>query len=155
MQEASMSRPMIANADSKAAERRWMRAIDKRDGFRCRMERRIGAWVECGARPPKFDHAHIFPRRECAKAIFDEKGRTGIKSCRLCHNSLDGLGDGDKRIVRVPPVMQTLAAQVVFLNSNQTSQRIIDLLLERKLLKKSGSGRHVTYTKLGDWTAAE
>ena len=103
---ASLTRPLIAQFETKAAEARFVRKVRERDGFVCRMERRKGrGWQPCLRHGD--DTAHIISRNQCASAVFDP--RVGIRACRRCHDDYDRHRPG----VRVPPARFAAAFRLV------------------------------------------
>jgi hypothetical protein len=82
-----MSRPLIANRETKNEESAWAARIKRRDGGKCQILRSDRYWTAC-LRGGQLDGAHIYRRAQCAKAKFVDA--VGISSCRDCHDVLDG-----------------------------------------------------------------
>ena len=107
---SSLTRPLVANRETKAAEAAFVDGVRERDGFVCRMERRRGrGWRPC-LRYGR-DTAHIICRRECGPIEFDK--RVGIRACRPCHDAYDRHKPG----VRVPPTRFAIAFRLVVAHS--------------------------------------
>ena len=115
-----MSRPMLARKDTRADEDRQRRAVRARDGNECRFERlhsnRRGPlgdlWYPCGSKSAS-DTCHIYPRRDCGKAIFHVD--VALLGCRDCHDAYDGRTF--ERTVRVPPAREEAAWAVIAASS--------------------------------------
>ena len=119
-----MSRPILARKDTKADEAAQRRAVIARDKNICQFERarpvvRTNAgqtriitvnWFPCGSKNAT-DTAHVYRRRECAKAAFDPD--VAIRACRDCHDAYDkGLGG-----VRVPAHIEERAWRAIVAGS--------------------------------------
>ena len=107
-----MSLPLLASKEAINMEAAWSRRIKVRDGFLCRVERKVGLkWRPCLRTAT--DGAHIVRRHQCAKAKFDDA--VGVSACRDCHDMLDGRRSEYK--VRVPIDRQRAAWDAIKLAS--------------------------------------
>jgi hypothetical protein len=112
----SLSRPIVARKDTKADEASQRRACIARDGNVCQFEREyIGPlhrsyWHPCGKKSAT-DTAHVYRRRECAKAAFHVD--VVIRACRDCHDAYDQAKGG----VRVPAYVEERAWRAIVANS--------------------------------------
>lgn len=110
-----MTRPLQPRSNKRRAQERALeRAVEKRDGWTCQFERRIGRfWSLCvcyGA-----DKAHIEPRANCGKAVLHPD--VVLRACRRCHDAFDGRDNPDDLEVRVPPARARQAHKTILKNS--------------------------------------
>ena len=115
-----MSRPLQSRSHTEEMNPPLHRACMKRDEHKCRLEIKSGRhWVECGKRAT--DAAHIYPRRECAGAIYHVD--VVVASCRLCHTALDAPVSLPDRVVRIPPEREHVAYRRIVDNSKLAPPR--------------------------------
>ena len=109
-----MSRPMLARKDTRADEDRQRRAVRARDGNVCRFEvwTAGNGWLPCGKKSAS-DTCHVYPRRECGKAVFHDD--VALLGCRDCHDAYDGRTF--ELQVRVPPAREEAAWAVIAASS--------------------------------------
>jgi len=94
-EEHEVSKPLIANRETKNEESAWSARIKKRDKGLCQFERADKGWKPCHRSGT--DSAHLYRRFQCGRAKFDDA--VAVAACRDCHVSFDRY---EYEVVRAP-----------------------------------------------------